>query len=205
MSPYYTNPVALSLSQYIFVYFFAYLNSILAFCYWISTLFSRSKIASIAGIMIYFCGYVITEGVKSSSNYTAKLLASLHPVAAFIFGMNAFVEYEDTQVGITSYTWDTTANADGYTFRDCLMMMVFDIFFWAFMTYYCENVLPSEWGTHHHPLFCIDPRFWFGGSKAGSIEFETRSQNANIEPAAAELVDSIKRGEGINIFNLRKR
>mmetsp|Transcript_331 Transcript_331/g.689 ORF Transcript_331/g.689 Transcript_331/m.689 type:complete len:1928 (+) Transcript_331:176-5959(+) len=192
-------------AKYIFMYFFLYLNSILAFCYWISTLFSRAKIASIAGIMIYFSGYVVTEGVKSSSNHTAKLLASLHPVAAFIFGMNAFVEYEDTQVGVTTYTWDTTSNLDGYTFRDCLAMMAFDILFWAFMTYYCENVLPSEWGTHQHPLFCIDPRFWCGGSRVGSGEVGAKSESgANVESPAADLIDSIKRGEGINIVDLRK-
>ena len=195
-------------SKLIFMYFFAYLNAVLAFCYWVSTLFSRSKTAAIAGIMIYFGGYIITEGVKESNSHAVKLAASIHPVAAFIFGLNSFVEYEDTQIGITTYTWDVTTNKDEYTFRDCILMLVFDIFFWGFMTYYCENVLPSEWGTHKHPFFCVDPRFWFGGVKRTSYDVmseESAELLEHVETPSTDLVDSIKRGEGINIVNLRKR
>ena len=53
-------------SKIIFVYFFMFLNALMSFCYWVSTLFSRAKTASIIGVMLYFSGYIITEGVKSS-------------------------------------------------------------------------------------------------------------------------------------------
>ena len=192
---------------FIFAYFFLYLNAVLSFCFWVSTLFSRSKTASIVGVMIYFGGYIITEGVKQSESLTVKLISSIHPVAAFINGINAFVEYEDAAVGITTYTWNSTANKDGYTFQLCLVMLVFDIFFWAFMTWYCENVLPSEWGTHKHALFCVDPRYWLGrwGNRPDGDELLGEfKEGASIENPGAELLDSIKRGEGISIKNLRK-
>mmetsp|Transcript_19382 Transcript_19382/g.36014 ORF Transcript_19382/g.36014 Transcript_19382/m.36014 type:complete len:1964 (+) Transcript_19382:180-6071(+) len=192
---------------FIFAYFFLYLNAVLSFCFWVSTLFSRSKTASIVGVMIYFGGYIITEGVKQSESLTVKLISSIHPVAAFINGINAFVEYEDAAVGITTYTWNSTANKDGYTFQLCLVMLIFDIFFWAFMTWYCENVLPSEWGTHKHALFCVDPRYWLGrwGNRPDGDELLGEfKEGASIENPGAELLDSIKRGEGISIKNLRK-
>jgi ATP-binding cassette subfamily A (ABC1) protein 3 len=144
-------------STIIFMYFFFFVNATLSFCYWLSTLFSRSKTASIVGVMcecacppphplpslpppltpssVFFGGYIINTGIENSGQWMYFAIASLHPVAAFTIGLNGFVEYEDTQVGVTFFTWDATSSAHAFTFKDCVTMLGFDIFFWGFMTW----------------------------------------------------------------------
>jgi len=198
----------------IFLYFFAFLNAQLSFCYWISTIFSRSKTAAIVGVMMYFSGYVLNEGVKSSRDWITIALASLHPVAAFTVGINGFVEYEDSMQGVTFYTWSETVQAHGFTFKDVVSALVFDVFFWAFMTWYFEKVMPSEWGTNEQPWFIINPWYWFGscsktygnGSDARKALNELRGDGSGhyVEGVSDELMGTLKEGKGIFIQDLRK-
>jgi len=87
-------------------------------------------------------------------------------------------------------------------------MLIIDVFFWGFLCWYCDNVLPSEWGSHQHPLFFVDPYFWFPGTfkkAGGSIEMkDANNMNDNVEASSKELLESIARGEGIQIASLRK-
>jgi ABC-type Na+ transport system ATPase subunit NatA len=194
-----------------------FLNAQLSFCYWISTIFSRSKTAAIVGVMMYFAGYVINTGVKNSQEWVFFAASSLHPVAAFTVGLEGFVEYEDSQIGVTFFTWDSTSAVHGFTFKDSCTMLGFDIFFWAFMTWYCEKVFPSEWGTHEPVYFIFNPYYWFGwmckagilgGNGADARSFLTNLQGDgagnNVQGVSDELMDSLKQGRGIFVKDLRK-
>ena len=111
----------------IFVYYELFFLSTMAFAFWMSTFFSKSKTAAIVGTLPFFGGYFLTMAINAASSRTTKLLVSLHPSAAFTLAMTAFTEYEDAQQGVTRYTFATSATGN-YAFSDALGMMLIDIF-----------------------------------------------------------------------------
>lgn len=135
---------------FIFFYYLIFFYSTVAFAFWMSTFFSKSKTAAILGILPFFGGYFISMGVNDGTSRSFKLLASLHPAAAFTLAMDCFTEYEDAGMGITRYTFNTSASSN-YAFSDALGMMFLDIFIYAFLAWYFDKVWPSEFGTRLPP------------------------------------------------------
>jgi hypothetical protein len=43
------------------------------------------------------------------------------------------------------------------SFLTCLGMMLFDLVFYAILTWYFDKVLPKEFGSKLHPLFFLNP------------------------------------------------
>jgi ABC-type multidrug transport system ATPase subunit len=124
-----------------------------------STFFSRSKTAAILGVIPYFGGYFISMAIKPSSTRTAKLLACLHPSAAFTLAMSAFTEYEDAGQGITRLTAATSATGN-FAFADAVGMMLFDVLLYSALFWYFDKVWPSEFGTRLPPYFFLTPSYW---------------------------------------------
>jgi ATP-binding cassette subfamily A (ABC1) protein 3 len=201
-------------SGVVFLYFFLFMNSTMAFCYWVSSLFSRAKTAAIVGVMAYFMGYIATMGTENSTSWMMWALVCLHPTAAFTVGLNAFVEYEDVEIGVTFDTWSVTNQPHGFTFRDTCMMLMISIGFWGVLTWYCDNVIPSEWGTAQPPWFFLMPTYWYpslhsSGGMLASPQVLTENEKQEkeedaIEPVSEELLEQIANGNGIQIKNLRK-
>lgn len=77
--------------------------------------------------------------IKSTSSRGAKLLASLHPSAAFTLAMQAFTEYEDAGIGLTKNTARASATSN-FAFADALGMMAFDILLYAVLFWYFDKV-----------------------------------------------------------------
>jgi ATP-binding cassette subfamily A (ABC1) protein 3 len=160
--------------------------------------------------MAYFIGYILTTAVAKSNEWYLRALISLHPTGAFTIGLNAFVEYEDASLGITFDTWQVTSEPHGFTFKDTCMMLYIDIVFWVFMAWYCDNVIPSEWGTQQPPWFFLVPSYWVPSLRNKNLKLaeqlvdSEKQEDDAIEPVGAELLEQIANGNGIQIKNLRK-
>jgi ATP-binding cassette, subfamily A (ABC1), member 3 len=135
---------------FIFIYYLVFFYSTIAFSFFMATFFSHSKTASILGVLPYFGGYFITLALSPTSSKSAKLAASLHPSAAFTLAMTAFTEWEDSAIGITRYTFNTSATSN-FSFADAIGMMFLDIFLYTFLAWYNDKVWPSEFGTRLPP------------------------------------------------------
>jgi len=138
-----------SQSGLIFSYFFVFFMASVAFCIFMSQIFSKARPASIIGTLLFLGGYFIYVGIESGGATLTRnqiLLASLHPACAFTFGTLAFSEYEDAQVGVTFNTWNVSKTYP-VTFQDTLNMMFIDFFWLLILSWYCGHVWPSEFGT----------------------------------------------------------
>ena len=82
--------------------------------------------------------------IKPTSSRNAKLLASLHPSAAFTLAMQAFTEYEDAGIGITRESAAVSATSN-FAFADALGMMAFDILLYAALFWYFDKVRGPVW------------------------------------------------------------
>lgn len=134
----------------IFLYYLLYFYSTTSFCFFMSTFFSKAKTAAILGVLPYFGGYFITLALKRDTARWAKFLAALHPSAAFTLAMTSFTDYEDAGVGVTMFTWTTSASTN-FAFSDALLMMFIDIFVYSVLYWYNDKVWPSEFGTRLPP------------------------------------------------------
>ena len=148
--------------EYVFFYFMTFFLASISYCIFISTLFNKARSAAVAGCLLYFAGYIIYIGVNFGTTIerSTVLAASIHPAAAFCFAALSFQNYEDSNIGITSYTWTKRGDTVPVSFQDTLDMLFIDIFIYAVLAWYFSNTFPSEYGTQKPWYFPLLPSYW---------------------------------------------
>ncbi|KAJ1435103.1 hypothetical protein B484DRAFT_417255, partial [Ochromonadaceae sp. CCMP2298] len=146
---------------YVFLYFQAFGLAVINMCFLLSTLFSRSKAASLLGPLIFFGSffpyYAVSDPQFDAGTKTATCI--LAP-ACFALGAEVFAAYEGGQVGIqTSNTFIQTSN---FSYALCVGMLLFDAVLYGVLAWYLDKVLPSEWGTALPYWFPLAPSYWLG-------------------------------------------
>ncbi len=139
-----------------FIGFFA--GSIIGFSFFIASLFSRAKLASIVGPIALFVTLLPRFIFFDTNRYEAvggKMLASLLPCSAFAFGSDILADYEYAEIGLNS----SNASEGGYSFNTCLSMMFFDTFFYIALAWYFEEVIPRQYGVNRKFYFCLTPSY----------------------------------------------
>ena len=78
-------------------------------------------------------------------------------------GSSVYANYEGTGVGINF----TTAQQEylNYSFNYALLMLFLDFFIFAFLGLYLDKIIPSSYGKHYHPCFCLSPKFYGCGQR----------------------------------------
>jgi len=194
----------------VFTYFLLFFLSATSYAIFMSTFFTNSRTAAIVGSLVFFGGFFIYVGINGSTDRTSIMLACLHPATAFTFSSLAYVEYEDTGMGVTFFTWnDTQSNV--ITFRDCLNMMFIDAIYLGFLTWYVDKIWPSEYGTHEPFYFIVNPYYWgkvFGLNTttknfAGSAS-DVSTESVNVELVSENLLAQFEGNTCVDIRNLRK-
>jgi len=195
----------------IFLYFFVFFLSATSFSIFVSTFFTNSRTAAIVGSLLFLGGFLSYVGIQTTNPSRATiLLACLHPATAFTFSTLAFAEYEDTSIGVTSFTWDSSASYN-VTFRDCLMMMLIDCIWLTGLTWYIDKIWPSEYGTQEPWYFILNPFYWgkmFGfyvrAPSSKSVGGEIGTESVNVELVSENLRSQFEDHACVDIRNLRK-
>jgi len=100
--------------------------------------------------------------------------------------------------------------ADQFTFQTVLYMFLLDIVLYAFLHFYFERVMPSEFGTHLPPHFLFTPSYWnFSKTHlhpvvSGEMKEISQSEDVNVEVVSPDMTSRLREGEGICIENLQK-
>ena len=154
---------------FIFLYFWLFGISCIAFCFLIQTFFSRGRTAVIVGLMLFLVMYFISFAVVGSDiPESSKNPASLLPPIAFVLGANNLGNFEKGRFGVTADTANTLFQ--GYRFSTCLIMMVVDTLIFTVLGLYLEAVWPNEVGTKqpwHFPF-----TFWWRARRRTADEVE---------------------------------
>jgi hypothetical protein len=74
-------------------------------------------------------------------------LISLHPVAAFSYGLQEVGRLEDAGVGVIDATIEATDGPSGYNFWMCIRMLMIDIAVWGLLAWYLNRVVKPVCGT----------------------------------------------------------
>ncbi|XP_075902997.1 ATP-binding cassette sub-family A member 2 [Nelusetta ayraudi] len=159
----------------IWLFLTIYAVATIMFCFLVSVIYSKAKLASACGGIIYFLSYVpymyvaIREEV-AHDKITAfeKCIASLMSTTAFGLGSKYFALYEVAGVGIQ---WRTISQSpvegDDFNLGLSMMMLIIDAAVYGVLTWYIEAVHPGMYGLPRPWYFPLQRSYW---SSSGRVE-----------------------------------
>jgi len=171
-----------------FMYIWLFCASVIGFSFFVASFFSKAKLAAIIGPVALFASLMPRWIFYGSNRYEAeesKMFASLLPCTAFAFGADILSDYEYAEIGVQGYNMDEGA----YSFRICLIMMGFDAVFYFFLSWYADQIMPSQFGVSRSPFFLFFPSYWqswidfIRGSRGGNYTavYDDRETSLNYE------------------------
>lgn len=131
---------------FVFMYFLIFSFAVINMCFLMATFFSRSKVASLMGPMIFFASFFPYYAVADPS-YSSSVKAGtcLLAPACFALGANVFADYEGGLVGVQE--GNASEETSNFSYALCVSMMMVDAVLYGVLAWYLDKVLPSEFGT----------------------------------------------------------
>ena len=131
----------------------------------LSTFFNKSRIAALVVPLLYFMISIPSFALPDGTEPGTYVLLSWLPTIPFSIGNILLFNYETTN-GLPAA--DLASSDDRpYNMAACYAFLLFNVICCPLLMLYLDAVLPKEWGTRRHPLYCFGrllPRC-LGGSK----------------------------------------
>ena len=146
-----------------FLLFFLFGVSSVAFIVFISVFFTRTKLATIVGILLFLALYFVYSATSADEiAFESKLASALASPTAFALGIKTLSLYEDQGVGVKLGT-----NSDillrNWSFDASLLMMALDTVVYLVLAWYIDEVMPAsfrEFGVPRPFYFFVTPAYW---------------------------------------------
>ena len=172
----------------------------------------RSKLGCDHCVVVYL--QLVHTTVHSNTNCRtgrfcrAWLWTCLLPAGSLNMWGHVLSQLELTRDGITAETWSKSVveNVD-VSASSVFAITVFNCFFYGFMTFYFDNVLPKEFGQRKPPWFLFTKSYWFPTTEVhllkhnnnnNNIQSEIEMRQRYCEPLPEESTESI------SVENLQK-
>jgi len=200
-------------SSLIFWWYMLFTIAAVSYIYWISAFFSSTRTATIWGFCTFFCSifpYYAVSGTNTS--VSTKMGACILPCTCFALGTDIFAHFEDSQIGVTRTTAAQQVSGN-LSFNQILGMLVVDWIIYGVLAWYCNQVIPSEWGTHRKPWFLLTLSYWCPAAAGRKTIEECRSQivqneesitNPNVQAVADDLKSQLESDDCVAIRDLAK-
>ncbi|KAL5254305.1 hypothetical protein ACHWQZ_G013923 [Mnemiopsis leidyi] len=140
---------------YILLTMFSLCN--ISLCFLISVFFVQSKLAAVVSAVAFYTSYLpytIASLQEENMDFWMKMTASGSSTTAFGFGMLQIARYEEQGIGLQ---WDNfflpPDNAQQFSTLHVFVMMIADFVFYILLTYYFQQVLPSNHGFASKPWY----------------------------------------------------
>lgn len=132
----------------VFVWLEAVALAVMAFCFLISTLFSRSKTAATLGSVIFFAAFFpyYFVGRDSVTDVATKTWASLFVPTCMALGTDTFAAFEGGLVGVQRSNIRQSYE-DRLPYVNMVTMLLVDAALYFVLAWYLDKVIPSEFGT----------------------------------------------------------
>ncbi|XP_076853951.1 ATP-binding cassette sub-family A member 2 isoform X2 [Brachyhypopomus gauderio] len=163
----------------IWLFLTIYAVATIMFCFLVSVIYSKAKLASACGGIIYFLSYVpymyvaIREEV-AHDKITAfeKCIASLMSTTAFGLGSKYFALYEVAGVGIQWRTINQSpVEGDDFNLLLSMVMLIIDATVYGVLTWYIEAVHPGMYGLPRPWYFPLQKSYWLGSGRIETWEW----------------------------------
>ena len=199
----------------IFLIFFLYGQSCLAFSVLISSIFNKAKTAVLVGMLMFFISYFSLLSVTNTTPKETLSVLSLFNTVAMSQGFIELMSFEGSQIAVDfSNLNDSYYN---YSVGKCLLFLFIDTCLYWILALYLDKVIKTESGVSLPWYFPFTLSYWRGHSnKAISDENlelireedEKRRRemaaNLNIEEIDQGLAGQIESGQSMKVRGLRK-
>ena len=189
----------------IFLYFWLFGLSCLAFSIFMSVFFSKSRSAVLVGIPIFLGSYFVSFAVDDPLMSTNKKAGTaLLPCVAFSLGTKVITSLETGQMGMNVDNPDYEI----YNFTHGLYfaMILIDIAYMGILAAYLEAVWPNEWGVKKPWYFLCTSNFWC--PKKGRVDqgiSEKVDWGDAVEPVDHNLETQKENGKAMIVRGLVKK
>lgn len=200
----------------VFLMFFLYGQSCLAFSVLISAIFNKAKTAVLVGMLAFFVSYFSQLSITTNTSSGVLGLMSLLNTVAMSQGFQNMMLFEGSQIGIDfSNIGDSYYN---YSVSIGLTMLFVDsILYWLFALY-LDKVIKTETGVSLRWYFPFTLSYWKGHTNKDVLSAEQQDliqqeedarraemrQNQNIEEIEPSLKAQIDTGVSMKVRGLRK-
>lgn len=132
----------------VFVWLEAVALAVMAFCFLISTFFSRSKTAATLGSIIFFAAFFpyYFVGGNAVTDVASKTWASLFVPTCMALGTDTFAAFEGGLVGVQRSNIHQSYE-DRLPYVNMVTMLLIDAALYFVLAWYLDKVIPSEFGT----------------------------------------------------------
>ncbi|CAI5718847.1 unnamed protein product [Peronospora effusa] len=197
----------------VFLFFFLFSLSVLAFGFMISTIFSKARAGSFVGMVLFFLMYFVSTAFKTETAESQKTVGCLLSPVALTLGITVMSNLEATGIGVT-FSNVNVLNKN-FRFSTSLLMFVVDAVLYTLLGLYFEKVIPKEHGTTLKWYFPVSPSYWRNRRQSSKpLDAELPSEalldnvsvdvNLDFEPVNTELRDQERQGEVLAVQRLRK-
>ncbi|KAF1329508.1 Abc transporter a family member 1, partial [Globisporangium splendens] len=196
----------------IFLFFFLFGTSVLAFGFLVSAIFSKARTGAFMGMIVFFLMYFVSTAFTEDTSESAKTIASVLSPVALSFGIKVVANLESTGQGI-SFDNMSVVN-ENYRFSTTLLAFLFDTILYTLVGLYFEKVIPKEWGTTLKWYFPVSPSYWrsrraipkLGSSNPDDalLDDVTLNVNPDFESVSGELREQERNGNVLSVQRLRK-
>ncbi|XP_044534952.1 phospholipid-transporting ATPase ABCA3-like [Gracilinanus agilis] len=182
-----------------FVFLMCFTLASINFSFMVSTFFSKPRMASSVGVLLYFLSFIPYRYVNvryKELSFTKKLIPCLLSSAAMCLGADLIVAAEIKGNGLQwNGIWLSGSDDNDLFFIHILGMLLFDSFVYALVTWYIEAVFPGEYGISQPWNFFLMPSYW-SGSPNSKIDvdntFEEVQKNDYMEDDPVGLTPGIQ-------------
>lgn len=179
----------------VWVFFFAFQLTAIGFVFAVTSLFSKSRTGGAVGMLIYLAlagpSYALTSPAVPRA---IKLLISLLAPAGFNLGVSVIMSAETAKIGLTwSDFGDDNVSPAGVSLAALTGMLLLDAVLYGFLAWYLDKVVPTEFGTTRHPLFCLG---YVKGGAAGRGRVRSAGGIAAAAAAGAKVSGAFQGDSG---------
>ncbi|KAL4144394.1 hypothetical protein PRNP1_013527 [Phytophthora ramorum] len=194
----------------LFIFFFTFATSSFSYGFMISTLFSRARAGSLAGMGLFFMMFFISYSFNNDSSESARTLAGLLPPISLSQGVSVIAKLESYDVGVTNENANEEVN--NFRFANAVGMQILDTLLYFLLGKYFEKVVPQEFGVAEKWYFFFTKVYWFPqASKLVSAETlpdeelgDISKEGDTVEAVGLDLKEQEKNGRAVVIAGLRK-
>ncbi|XP_061181930.1 phospholipid-transporting ATPase ABCA3-like isoform X1 [Saccostrea echinata] len=195
-----TNPII------VFLFLICFSMATIAFCFLVSSFFSKANSGAAAGGIIFFLSYIpylFIQQRYATLSWGAKMASSLVSNIAMSYGGQVIGMFEGTGAGIQWSTLDQGVSVDdSFAMLHIMIMLLVDTVLYMMLTLYIEGVFPGEYGAPLKWYFPFTKSYWCGTTASDDVPDDKRisiGQNPDFFEA-----DPVGIRAGIQIRNLRK-
>ncbi|GAB9476481.1 Abc transporter a family member 1, partial [Globisporangium polare] len=197
----------------VFLFFFLFSMSVLAYGFLVSTIFSRARAGAFVGMVVFFLMYFLSAAFKAETSQDAKKFGCILSPVALTLGVRVLSDLESTGQGISFSNIDV--ETENFRFSTALWAFLFDTILYTLLGLYLEKVIPKDYGTTLKWTFPFSPSYWLKTGhhsmtqdpsylKESLLANVVLDVNSNFEPVNGELREQERNGSALSVQRLRK-